>query len=102
MISATGQLSTRGQFKKYFFLNTESLFLCEKWVGMGNGTGRLELQQLKSSSEDSVVGEEDQGAETSVERCQPAVVTAASALARCLGYPSGSPFIGWVSVLHPK
>ena len=69
---------------------------------MGNGTGRLELQQLKSSSEDSVVGEEDQGAETSVERCQPTVVTAASALARCLGYPSGSPFIGWVSVLHPK
>ena len=74
----------------------------QKWVGMGNGTGRLELQQLKSSSEDSVVGEEDRGAETSVERCKPAVVTAVSALARCLGYPSGSPFVGWVSILHPK
>lgn len=46
---------THGQFKACF-LNTESLFFCRKWVRVGNGTGRLELQQLKSSSEDSVVG----------------------------------------------
>ena len=77
----------------FFFFNTKSLFLYEKWVGMGNGTGRLELQQLTSSSDDSVVGEEDQGAETSAERCEPAIVAAASALARCLGYPRGSPLL---------